>query len=127
MYKMEFKFEDIPYDIIGKICSDQMLLYISKDLHQRCTKESVYQSRYRDYILERFFRNMDSDLISLIKDYKTALKYNGYLLQYVPEDQRTMELCEIACKKHGYLLQYVPEDQRTMELYEIACRNNGMR
>ena len=38
----------------------------------------------------------------------------------VPEELKTVELCEVAVKDFPYALQYVPENMRTFEICDIA-------
>jgi hypothetical protein len=51
-------------------------------------------------------------------------KWSGFLLS-VPMEERTNELCEMACKKNGLMLRYVPKEALTVELCELAVKENG--
>ena len=39
-----------------------------------------------------------------------AVQQNGWALQYVPEELRTKELCEIAIKNNGKALKFIPDN-----------------
>ena len=49
----------------------------------------------------------------------------GYALQYVPEELKTPELCEVAVSNSGWALKYVPEELRTLDLCELAVKQIG--
>ena len=44
----------------------------------------------------------------------------GFILQYVPAELKTPELCNHAVKKYGYAIIDVPEELKTFEMCEIA-------
>jgi Domain of unknown function (DUF4116) len=54
-----------------------------------------------------------------------AIEQNGRVLQFVPENKKTPELCRMAVQQNGSTLFHVPEDQKTTELYRIAIEQNG--
>ena len=57
--------------------------------------------------------------------YLTKVKdYGGWVLEYVPKDLRTEEVCLIAVKQNPYALEFVPEEFKTEELCELAV-NDG--
>jgi len=60
----------------------------------------------------------------MITDIKTVLRYNGCVLQYVPIESITKELCEISCKSNRWALEWVPDKFITKELCGIACKND---
>ena len=49
----------------------------------------------------------------------------GEYLQYVSEELKTFELCELAVKDWAYALESVPEELRTKELCTIAITQYG--
>ena len=57
----------------------------------------------------------------------SLLDYHGSAIQYVmPNTPRYNELCEIAISgKAAWVLDYVPEEQRTLELCKLAVTQNG--
>ena len=57
----------------------------------------------------------------------SLLDYHGSAIQYVmPNTPRYNELCEIAISgKTAWVLDYVPEEQRTLELCKLAVTQNG--
>ena len=57
--------------------------------------------------------------------YLTKVKdYGGWVLEYVPKDLRTEEVCLIAVKDFPYALKFVPDELKTKELCELAV-NDG--
>jgi hypothetical protein len=59
-----------------------------------------------------------------------AVNYSGWvgddiILQYVPENYRTIELCYEAVRKKGEALQYVPENLKTIDLCYEAVKMDG--
>jgi hypothetical protein len=54
-----------------------------------------------------------------------AVKQNGWALEFVPEAQKTEALCFIAAKQNGWALKFVPEEQRTEALCLAAVQQNG--
>jgi len=70
-------------------------------------------------IFPQFFKTIKKEMwIELIKK-------NDMMLQYVPIDLKTAELCEIAVKTNGFILNFVPIKLRTFQLCVIAVKNNG--
>ena len=56
---------------------------------------------------------------------ENAVRYSGTTLQYVPDSKKTKKICKIAVRQYGYLLRHVPKDKKTNEICEIAVRQNG--
>jgi len=57
--------------------------------------------------------------------WKERVSQNGWALEDVPQELKTIELCTIAVSKYGYILQCVPQDLRTPELCKIAVSESG--
>jgi hypothetical protein len=55
-----------------------------------------------------------------------AIEQNGNMLNWIPEQERTPDLCRIAVAQKGSALKYVPEIYRTPGLYQVAIENDGM-
>jgi len=55
-----------------------------------------------------------------LQEYMDMVSVNGYKLDNVPREHRTMELCLAAIRKHPLALKYVPAKHRTPELYLTA-------
>lgn len=53
---------------------------------------------------------------------ETAIKSNGYGLEHVPEEYMSYDLCLTAVRKYGRALEKVPERFRTDEMYNTAVR-----
>ena len=57
------------------------------------------------------------------KEYQKWLEVvekDGMNLGDVPEELKTVELCEVAVKDFPYALQYVPEELKTLEMCSVA-------
>ena len=57
------------------------------------------------------------------KEYQKWLEVvekDGRALADVPEELKTVELCEVAVKDFPYALQYVPEELKTLEICSVA-------
>lgn len=65
--------------------------------------------------------------ITKIDENGRAVEKNGYALQYVPNELRTPELCEMAIRDdfNALNLQFVPKKLRTPELCELAVKTAG--
>ena len=50
-----------------------------------------------------------------------AVKHNGTILQFVPKDFRTYEICKSAVKEEPLALKYVLADKMTSQEYFIIC------
>ena len=68
------------------------------------------------------YQNYDMDYVREVDEVK---KNGGEYLQYVPEELKTFELCELAVKDWAYALESVPEELRTKELCTIAITQYG--
>ena len=55
-----------------------------------------------------------------------AVKQNSRALQFVPEELKTKELCEQAINDNELTLQFVPEELKTPELCDTVVKNNGL-
>ena len=53
-----------------------------------------------------------------------VLKYNGRLLQYVPQNVITDNLCKIAVSNDYYALNYVPAEKLTAEICNLAFQQD---
>jgi hypothetical protein len=56
---------------------------------------------------------------------RSAVQKQGAALQFVPNELRTPEICEMGVRQSGYALRYIPEELRTVELCEIAVQTYG--
>jgi hypothetical protein len=54
-----------------------------------------------------------------------AIEQNGLILQHIPEEYRTPELCRLAVEQYGLALYYVPGKYQTPELYRLAVEQDG--
>ena len=54
-----------------------------------------------------------------------AVKQNGDVLRYVPEDLKTSEICLTAVEQDGMALEHVPKDLKTPEIHLAAVKQNG--
>ena len=72
------------------------------------------------FILERIPNDNITDEIC-----KIAVRTEGCVLYYVPDDKKTDEICESAVLQNGFALQYVPDDKKTDEICESAVLQNG--
>ena len=54
-----------------------------------------------------------------------AIALDGRMLEYVPPDFRSLELCRSAVQRQGAALQFVPNELKTPEICEIAVRQSG--
>ena len=59
------------------------------------------------------------------KEWLEVVKKDSSMLEFVPEEFITFELCEIAVKNRGYALNYVPEELKTEELCLAAVKKDG--
>ena len=58
--------------------------------------------------------------------YKQALSIDGTNLRFIPPNQRTPDMCELAVTQNGYALRYVPVNLKTSDLVQKAVTQNGM-
>ena len=53
-----------------------------------------------------------------------AVQYDGFvpkhILEFVPEEEKTEEICKIAVQQNEWALEYVPEEKKTEEICSIA-------
>src|SRR5206468_2452135 len=54
-----------------------------------------------------------------------AVSNNGCALEYVPDELKTNELCLAAVSRNGWVLEYVPDELKTNELCLAAVSNCG--
>ena len=56
---------------------------------------------------------------------KIAVEIYGVALEFVPEELKTKELCEVAVTNDftGNALKYVPEEFKTYELCKVSLAN----
>ena len=79
--------------------------------------------------LERICRWLN-DLQYIPEEYRTkelcelAIQKDGNALKHVPHSLITKELCKLAVKQDEEALLFVPEELRTLELYEMAVKQN---
>ena len=98
------KFTYLPQRLFNKeICR----IVISKD---------VNQIRYFGKNSAFFDINMCIDVVTK----------NGLLLEFIPEDLRNFDICNIAVCNNGIALKFVPENLRNIDIYNIAVYNNGL-
>ena len=85
---------------------------------------------YQKY-LEKVKLNGGWNLEYVPEEFKTrdmcevAVANFGLALKYVPEKLITPELCEVAVNDGNWTLEYVPEKFKTQELCELAIEKNG--
>jgi hypothetical protein len=58
-------------------------------------------------------------------EWLALLKKNGCLLNFVPKDMMTPEMCWTAVQESGYALEFVPAGYKTESLCLMAVRNAG--
>jgi hypothetical protein len=107
-----------------------------------CPDGSKFQMYVKSYIF-RFMDNTDETVDEKIilerwNEFQSliywAIEQNGDILQFVPSNHRTPELCRLAIEQNGKALYAVPhdptsiycEDYKMPELYRIAVERNGM-
>jgi len=54
-----------------------------------------------------------------------AIEFDGHMLEYVPPEFRSLELCRSAVRKHGAALQFVPNELKIPEICELAVSQSG--
>jgi Domain of unknown function (DUF4116) len=52
------------------------------------------------------------------------IEQNGYVLQYVPEEHRNLELCRLAIQRGKWAIEFVPKYHQTFELCYNAIQQN---
>jgi Domain of unknown function (DUF4116) len=107
--------EDAPLVII--VCPDgakfQMYVKSNKFQFMDNTDKTVDEK----IIMERW-----SEFKSLIY---WAVQYNEHILDYVPIEYRTSELCLLAVEQNRIAFQYVPKNQITKDLCRLAVQKDG--
>ena len=58
-------------------------------------------------------------------EYLEQVKKDGCVLEFVPDEYKTEEICKIAVQQNGYALEDVPVEYRTEEICKIAVQQNG--
>lgn len=87
---------------------------------KKCEKMHV-NNEFEKTIIDKE-RITDDELKAL---YFAAVKNEGLNLQYVPNEQRTFELCLVAIKQDVCAFQYVPQKIKTSEFCIIAFQQCG--
>ena len=59
-------------------------------------------------------------------DVARMCKKNGLSLEFVPDNDKTVEMCQDACRQNGMALQFVPESFLSVELCCLSCTFNGL-
>ena len=58
--------------------------------------------------------------------YKEVVTQDGLALKFVPENNKTSDICEIAVTQNGKALEFVPDNNKTFDICEIAVTKNGL-
>ena len=53
-------------------------------------------------------------------DYKYIVGKYPFILERIPDDNKTYEICKIAVQKYGSMIQYISDDKKTDEICKIA-------
>jgi Domain of unknown function (DUF4116) len=120
--------EDAPLVII--ICS-------ATNLQSSRSGDKSLSAKFQAYVTKNFIQFMDEtdtkvDSVTVQERWNEfqslicwMITQNGRVIQYVPEECRTPELCLMAVKQYGGAFDYVPEDKMTQELCFLAVEQNG--
>jgi len=72
---------------------------------------------------ERDMKKNDDDEIKTEEEALTAIKeHGGRMLEFVPDNLKTEEMCLLAVQEAGYVLEFVPEDLKTEEICLAAVQ-----
>lgn len=88
-----------------------------------------YQECYQDYLSE--VKSYGGSIQFIPNEYKTpelcniAIINYGSSLNFIPKKLITKELCEVAVSNYGYALQYVPNKFKTPEICKISLTKWG--
>ena len=77
----------------------------------------IYQNIYIDENVKTY-----GHLYKYIK--KPITKYAD-ALEYVPNEMKTAEICNIAVEHNGYAIRFVPNEIKTEEICRTAVRDNS--
>ena len=58
--------------------------------------------------------------------YKEVVTQDGLALKFVPENNKTLDICEKAVTQNGKALEFVPNEKKTFDICEIAVTKNGL-
>ena len=111
---------------------DDLLDYLqSNDCYDEYELEQILDTKIiitKDHIenidLLNYGADWDFDIINLFKkygynftndDYILLVNENGYILDDIPDDKKTNEICKNAVKQSGHALEYVPEDKKQIK------------
>ena len=72
-----------------------------------------------------FISNLSKETSKEYQGWLEEIYENGFAFQYVPEEFKTPELCEIAVTSNGWALKYVPDELITPRLCYVAIKNDG--
>jgi len=55
-----------------------------------------------------------------------AAQQNGYAIQFVPDDKKSLEVCLGAVRQNGCALRDVPDNKKSLKVCLAAVRQNGL-
>lgn len=73
----------------------------------------------------KLLKNFNPDFACYEKFCHIAVKTDGNVLEYVPDNFKTPYLCRMAVKQNGISITHVPNEYRTPSLWNTAVASNG--
>ena len=125
---------------------DELLLYLQSDSYDEIKLEQILNNKIiitknhiKNINLDNYDtirdKNWDFNILNLFEKYGYIFTYDDYILlvnkndcilEYVPENMKTDEICEIAIKQSGSAFNFIPKNKKTDKLYKIAVQSNGL-
>lgn len=86
------------------------------------TKEHISSMKYSDFDIIKIFKT--HGYVFMNDDYLILVKKNVRFLEWIPQFKKTYEFYKLAVQMDGLLLQCVPTEFQTEELCDMAVKNN---
>ncbi len=117
---------------MNKNTMDKLLDYLQTTVYYHESDLILLLSNSKIMITEKHIANIKYTTFNILKifetygyifsddDYLMLVKKCGYFIQWIPENKKTREMCEIAHASTTYsMFQYIPKHLRTLEMLEI--------